>query len=198
VATCGAAVLGVLFYFREGRLRSSVRVPQVAVEAHNPGPASVLSTVVRPESVGRSMPAVRGTPAVILQPPSSTASARQRERAPRKTILSKPPVPTVESTPAERLRVEESPKGGFSYPVAPTPTLTGRVSLRAVIGIDGQVREVDVLSGNRELAAAASRAVRHWRYGRHELEGRAVEAETNITISFVGDDAVSVSFPAVH
>jgi TonB family protein len=82
----------------------------------------------------------------------------------------------------------------FSNPVlAP-----GKVCLKAVIGIDGTVREVDVLSGNRALAAAASRAVRHWRYRPHELRGHAVEAETNITVSFVGDDAVSISFPAVH
>ena len=196
VATCGAAVLGILFYFREGQLRLSVSVPQIAVEAHSPGSGSALSTVLRPEGVERSMPAEGGTPIGILQPPSSTVSSRQR--GPHKTILSKLPVQTEESTPTERLQVEESPKGGFSYPVAPIPNLTGKVCLKAVIGTDGTVREIDVLSGNRALAAAASRAVRHWRYGRHELEGRAVEAETNITISFVGDDAVSVSFPAVH
>jgi hypothetical protein len=30
------------------------------------------------------------------------------------------------------------------------------------------------------------------------LEGHAVEAETNITISFIGDEAVSISFPPAH
>jgi len=113
-------------------------------------------------------------------------------------IPSELPVAIEQSTPAERLQVAESPKDGFRYPVAPSPTLTGKVSLKAVIGIDGTVSEVDVLSGNRALAAAAARAVRHWRYRPHELRGHAVEAETNITISFVGDDAVSISFPAVH
>jgi outer membrane biosynthesis protein TonB len=58
--------------------------------------------------------------------------------------------------------------------------------------------EVDVLSGNRLLAGAAVRTVRHWRYRPRELNGHAVEAETNIVISFVGDDAVSISFPAAH
>jgi hypothetical protein len=40
--------------------------------------------------------------------------------------------------------------------------------------------------------------VRHWRYRPHELKGHAVEAETNIVISFVGSDAVSIRFPAAH
>ncbi len=198
VATCGAAVLGILFHFREGRLKSPISVSQVATEAPNPASGSVLSTVARSENVERSMPAERRHPTTLLEPPPPAASSRQREAAERKTILSQLPVPTVQSTPAERVQVEESPQGGFSYPVAPIPNLTGKVRLKAVIGTDGTVREVDVLSGNRALAAAAARAVRHWRYGRHELEGHAVEAETNITISFVGDDAVSVSFPGLH
>jgi TonB family protein len=104
----------------------------------------------------------------------------------------------MHSTPAEHLQVAEAPESGFSYPVTPNPTLTGKVSLKAVIRADGTVREVDVLSGNRTLANAAVRAVRHWRYRRYELKGHAVEAETNITISFIGDEAVSISFPSAH
>ena len=113
-------------------------------------------------------------------------------------ILPQQNVATMNSTPRERLQVAEAPESGFSYPVAPHPTLTGKVSLKAVIGTDGTVTEVDVLSGKRVLAGAAVRAVRHWRYRPHELEGHPVEAETNIVISFVGADAVSISFPAAH
>jgi len=199
VVSCGAALLGILFYFREDRLAPSSSLSQVAIETHKPASGSVLSAVPRPEKGQGSRPAERRPPATILQPPSPTGSSTQRKSGQRKTvILSQLPVATMQSTPAERLQVAESPKDGFSYPVAPIPTLTGKVRLKAVIGIDGTVREVDVLSGNRALAAAASRAVRHWRYRRHELRGDAVEAETNITISFLGDDAVSISFPAAH
>jgi hypothetical protein len=199
VAACGAALLGILFYSRQGRLAPSISVSQIAMEAHKPASGSVLSTVAQPENVQRSMPAERRPPATILQPPPLTVSSKQRKSSQRKmVILSQLPVATMQSTPAERLQVAESPKNGFGYPAAPIPTLTGKVSLKAVIGIDGTVKEVDVLSGNRALAAAAARAVQHWRYRRHELRGHAVEAETNITISFVGDDAVSISFLAVH
>jgi len=200
VAACGAALLGILFYFREARRAPSINVSQVAIEAHKPA-SGVLSVAAQSENGQRSMPAERRPPATIIafQPPSPTVSSRQRKSSQRKTvILSHLPVATMQSTPAERLQVAESPQNGFSYPVAPSPTLTGKVSLKAVIGIDGAVSEVDVLSGNRALAAAAARAVRHWRYRPHELRGHAVEAETNITISFVGDEAVSISFAAVH
>jgi hypothetical protein len=199
VAACGATLLGILFYFREGRLASSISISQVAIEAHRPASGSVLSVVARPQNTQRSMPAERRPSDTIIQPPSATVSSRQRKSNQGKTVIfSRLPVATMQSTPAERLQVAESPRDGFSYPVAPIPTLTGKVSLKAVIGIDGTVREVDVLSGNRALAAAASRAVRHWRYRPHELRGHAVEAETNITVNFVGDDAVSISFPAVR
>src|ERR1700682_5552325 len=36
LAACGAALLGIWFYFREGRLAPPITVPQVAIEAHEP------------------------------------------------------------------------------------------------------------------------------------------------------------------
>ena len=96
--------------------------------------------------------------------------------------------------PPERLHIAEAPESGLKYPVAANRTLTGKVSHEAVIGEDGAVREVNILSGNRALAGAAARAVKLWRYRPYELNGHAVEAETRITFSFLGDDVVSVSF----
>jgi len=147
------------------------------------------------------MPAERRQPATItaLKPSSPVVSSRQHESTRGKAvILPQQNVATMDSTPRERLQVAEAPESGFSYPVAPNPTLTGEVSLKAVIGADGSVKEVDVLSGKRALAGAAMRAVRRWRYRPHELKGQAVEAETNIVISFVGPDAVSIGFPTAH
>jgi protein TonB len=136
---------------------------------------------------------------IALKPPSPAVSSRQLENRQRKTVIvTQPAAANMNSAPAERLQVAEGPESGFRYPVAPNSTLTGKVNLKAVIGADGTVMKVDVLSGDRVLAGAAVRAVRHWRYRPHELNGQAVEAETNIAISFVGDDAVSISFPASH
>jgi TonB family protein len=199
VAACGAVLLGILFDFREGRLAPRITVPQVAIEAHEPAVSIPSAAAAQPERVQQSMPAERRQPATItaLEPSSPGVSSRQHESSHGKAvILPQQNVANMDSTPRERLQVAEAPESGFSYPVAPNPSLTGEVSLKAVIGTDGTVTEVDVLSGKRELASAAVRAVRHWRYRPHELKGHAVEAETNIMISFVGSDAVSISFPA--
>jgi TonB family protein len=198
VAACGAALLAILFDFREGRLTPRITV---AIEAHEPALSIPSAAAAPPDKVQQSMPAERRQPTTItaLKPSSPVVSSRQHESAQRNAvILPRQNVATMDSTPRERLQVAGAPESGLSYPVAPNPTQTGEVSLKAVIGTDGTVTEVDVLSGKRALAGAAVRAVRHWRYRPHELKGHAVEAETNIVISFVASDAVSISFPAAR
>jgi protein TonB len=63
--------------------------------------------------------------------------------------------------------------------------LEGTVRLQAIIGKDGTVRELQVLSGNPILAQAAFAAVREWRYRPTQLNGEIVEVETFITVNFV-------------
>ncbi len=72
-------------------------------------------------------------------------------------------------------------------PIAKLMRLSGSVVLRAVIGTDGEVHEIEVLSGNAILADAARAAVRQWRYRPTLLSGQAVEVETQITVNFVLD-----------
>ena len=108
---------------------------------------------------------------------------------------SSPDTATASGTPV-RLHVSELPQRHVIYPVASNPNLVGSVDLRAVIGADGTVKGVTVLSGNPKLAEAGIRAVRQWRYSPHEVLGRPVEVETNIKISFLGEDAVSISSPS--
>jgi protein TonB len=63
--------------------------------------------------------------------------------------------------------------------------IAGPVRLRAVIGKDGGVTELEVLSGNPILVQAAVDAVREWRYRPTRLNEEAVEVETYITVNFV-------------
>jgi len=65
--------------------------------------------------------------------------------------------------------------------------VSGTVRLRAIIGIDGRIRELEVLSGSSFLQGAAVAAVREWRYRPTLLNGQAVEVETLITVNFVLD-----------
>ena len=65
--------------------------------------------------------------------------------------------------------------------------VAGTVRLRAIIGTDGRIRELEVINGNVYLQAAAVAAVRQWRYRPTLLNGVAVEVETFITVNFVLD-----------
>jgi protein TonB len=72
------------------------------------------------------------------------------------------------------------------YPVAARLMhITGIVRLQAIIGKDGSVRDVEVLSGNPILVQAALAAVRQWRYRPTELNHEIVEVETEITVNFI-------------
>jgi periplasmic protein TonB len=74
------------------------------------------------------------------------------------------------------------------YPtVARLMHVSGTVRLRAIIGKDGSVSQLEVLSGNPLLAQAAVAAVREWRYRPTRLNEEAVEIETYITVNFILD-----------
>jgi TonB family protein len=81
------------------------------------------------------------------------------------------------------------------YPTYPNGRVRGKVALTARVDSDGVVRSVRIVSGNRTLAAAAVRAVRQWRYGPYVKDGHRVATESNIFISFIAEDAISMSFP---
>jgi len=62
--------------------------------------------------------------------------------------------------------------------------LQGTVSLQAIIGKDGTVQDLQVLSGEPVLAAAAMEAVRQWVYRTTLLNGEPVEVQTTIDVNF--------------
>jgi len=70
-------------------------------------------------------------------------------------------------------------------PLAREARIQGTVVLRAVIGKDGTVLSLHVLSGHFMLIQAATAAVRQWRYKPYYLNGEAVEVESQINIDFV-------------
>ena len=69
-------------------------------------------------------------------------------------------------------------------PTAKTSHIEGTVVLQAVVGKDGKVKEVHVVSGQPILAQAAEHAVRQWVYKPYLLNGQAVEIDTTINVNF--------------
>ena len=95
------------------------------------------------------------------------------------------PVPQqvrVSQTTSEGLLVKKVPP---RYPEGARQLgIRGTVILRGVIGCDGSIRELFVVSGSPLLAAAALDAVKQWKYKPYVLLGRPVEVATQITVNF--------------
>jgi protein TonB len=91
-------------------------------------------------------------------------------------------VPVTSTMQAARLISRVQP---IYPPLARQSRIEGSVVLHAVINKDGEVSELQVLSGHPLLVKAALDAVRQWRYSPTLLSGQAVEVETTITVSFV-------------
>ena len=72
-------------------------------------------------------------------------------------------------------------------PVFPEGAAPGTVILEAMIDVDGRVKEVMVLRGAPDLAAAAIQAVQQWEYTPARLNGKPVELMMTITVTFSGD-----------
>ncbi|MGA8213893.1 MAG: TonB family protein [Candidatus Sulfotelmatobacter sp.] len=60
----------------------------------------------------------------------------------------------------------------------------GSVVLQAVVGTDGIIEDLRVLSGPAILTAAAQQAVRQWRFKPYLQNGQPVETKATITVNF--------------
>jgi hypothetical protein len=153
---------------------------------------AALPTVEKPK---RALAPPRPQPAQIQPEPTPLAGEHV---FPAPVLATVPativePHPVISSTTAQPLFVSELPQGHFAYPVVSEPNLVGELRLKALIGADGSVKEVSLLSGNPKLAEVAMRAVRQWHYRPYQVLGNPVEVETQIKMNFFGEDAVSIA-----
>lgn len=103
-----------------------------------------------------------------------------------------PPAPSSDQAPSVRIvvggNVQQAKllvKVNPTYPPeAKAARIQGIVKLRAVIGKDGSVENLEVLSGHPLLVPAAIDAVRTWRYQTTLLNGDPVEVVTQIDCNF--------------
>jgi TonB family protein len=159
----------------------------------NPAPASaavVTSRAVLPplqvEIVAgderRTVQAGNSSVKVDLRPPFNPAQPSSTQ-----------PTSGPASVAAATARVHLSPSAAeaLSLPVEPNyPLLAkqmrvqGAVILEALIGRDGNIQDLRVLSGPAILSAAAREAVKQWRFKPYLQSGQTVETKARIVVNF--------------
>lgn len=97
----------------------------------------------------------------------------------------------VTSTAAERVEISAGSNAMVNQTVKPSyPVLArqmkvqGSVILQALIGRDGLIQDLRVLSGPPILANAAQEAVKQWHFKPHYQGSEAVETQAKITVNF--------------
>ncbi len=69
-------------------------------------------------------------------------------------------------------------------PLARAARIQGEVVLSAIINTNGEITNLQLISGHPMLVPAALTAVKQWRYKPYLLNGQPVEVETTITVIF--------------
>ena len=89
------------------------------------------------------------------------------------------------SVPASEMQKHKLTGAPPTYPIeAKKAGIQGIVQLSAVIGKDGTVENLKVVSGPKELQQASLDAVRQWTYKPYHLNGDPVEVATTINVTY--------------
>jgi periplasmic protein TonB len=108
------------------------------------------------------------------------------------SVLSSTPTVAPKIATPQRVRVSSGVQSGLlvrkvnpTYPpLARQARIQGTVILQAEISKDGNITNLQLISGHPMLAPAAIEAVKQWKYRPYLLNGEPVEVETQIQVNF--------------
>ena len=101
-------------------------------------------------------------------------------------------IPKLQPVIPQRVRISQGVTTGMlihkvepPYPaLARSARIQGDVVLKAIIDKEGNIQDLQLVSGHPMLVPSAIQAVRQWRYRPYLLNGQPVEVETTITVIF--------------
>ena len=180
-------------------LEANSEVPEhaAAPASAKPSPSpSAVSKVVVPAKPEEAPLMVKGGSAPVAQAPApapdtpapSMIGMGDSGAMPANLVNSgNSPAPVL-----QRLKISQGVSTGLLYkrvqPVYPRNALLmkieGAVELDATISKEGDISNVKVLGGDKQLTKAAVDAVKQWKYKPYLLNGEPVEIQTQITINF--------------
>src|SRR5208282_3379110 len=133
----------------------------------------------------RPAPAKPGSDAIVQASSTTKIPTAENTTSPRKVATTKStPSQSVWLSPAEaetHLLTRTEPE---YPPEALAAHRAGDVVLEVQVAEDGSVANIRTLSGDPLLAAAASEAVRNWRYQPYRQHDRPAQFQTDVTLSF--------------
>jgi protein TonB len=108
------------------------------------------------------------------------------------SVLSSTPVAVPKIATPQRVRVSSGVQSGLlvrkvppAYPpLARQARIQGTVVLQAQISKEGNIENLQLISGHPMLAPAAIEAVKQWKYKPYLLNGEPVEVETQVQVNF--------------
>jgi protein TonB len=108
------------------------------------------------------------------------------------SILSSTPTVAPKIATPQRVRVSSGVVSGLLVrkvnpvypPLARQARIQGTVVLQAQISKDGNIENLQLISGHPMLAPAAIEAVKQWKYRPYLLNGEPVEVETQVQVNF--------------
>jgi TonB family protein len=131
-------------------------------------------------------PQATGMMAVGLgsSPSTGTVEVRSEGRPPQQPATSANRPQRVRISQGVSQAMIESKVSPTYPPEARAARVQGSVILKAIIGKDGTVQNLSLISGDPLLASAAMDAVRQWKYRPYLLNGNPVKVDTQITVNF--------------
>jgi len=156
-----------------------------------PAAATAARTVLPPLEVE----VVAGDTHRTIRPGNSSVRVDLQPGTPPQTVTDTPAdtqtAASVTSNAAEHVQMSADASEIVSKPVRPNYPLLARqmkvqgsVILQALIGKDGIIQNLHVVSGPHILASAAEDAVRQWHFRPHFQGSEAVETQAKITVNF--------------
>ena len=172
---------------------------RVAMAVQTPAPSDPVApvTTIRTALPPLEVEVVAGDSHQTLRPGSSSVRVDLQPRASAQAITEPSAAANVESAAnlttnaSERVRMTTDASYIVAHPVRPDYPLLARqmkvqgsVILQALIGRDGIIQNLRVVSGPHILASAAQDAVRQWHFKPHLEGAEPVETEAKITVNF--------------
>jgi protein TonB len=170
---------------------SEIKAPAPATP---PPPVAISARTVLPPL---EVEVVAGDTHRTIRPGSSSVHVDLQPSAPPQSVTEAPVTGEAEnagnvtSEAAERVQMSPDASSIVTRPVTPNYPLLARqmkvqgsVILQALIGKDGIIQNLHVVSGPHILSSAAQDAVRQWHFRPHFEGAEAVETQAKITVNF--------------